>query len=386
MPQKIKMDDQVDILIVDDQPENLATLESMLEKEPLSIRKAGSGKEALELMREIDFAFVLLDVGMPDMDGYETAKRMRSNEKTGDVPIVFITAIGEEELDMSRDFSPGPVDYLFRPIEPAILKSKVRIFSDLHRQGKAIQDQLRLMEERNKELEQFAYVASHDLREPLRVVTLYLELLERHCHGRLDEKAGTFIHYAVDGAKRMDMLIKGLLQYSRVTTSDEPFTSVNMNEVFEEATSNLSGVIRESGAVFIKNNLPTLSGVHSLLVQLLQNLLSNAVKFGKPGAAPEVRIFAARRHGDGVFSVKDKGIGIEPKHFERIFVIFQRLHTMEQYPGIGLGLALSKRIVERHHGRIWLESALEEGSTFFFSLPAEADQGSGGRSVGSAKK
>jgi signal transduction histidine kinase len=368
------MDDKIDILIVDDRPENLAALEAMLEDEQLNIHKALSGNEALGLMLDTSFSLVILDVQMPDMDGYQTAELMRSHEKTKNIPIIFVTALNTEKQHLSKGYASGAVDYLAKPIEPVVLKSKIRIFGELHRQRKIIQDQLRLIEEKNLELEQFAYMASHDLREPLRVVTLYLELLSRRYRGKLDEKADSFIHHAVSTAARMDKLIKGLLNYSRVATTDESFTSVELNKVFEEAVSNLYAAIRDSGTVISKDDLPTLTGAPTLLLQLLQNLLGNAIKFAKPGIPPEIQVSALRRQQEWVFSVKDKGLGIEPKHFERIFAIFQRLHTHKEYPGTGIGLALCKRIVERHHGRMWLESRPGEGTTFFFTLPASIDK------------
>jgi signal transduction histidine kinase len=364
------MADKIDILIVDDRPENLVAMASLLEDENLVIHKALSGNEALGMMLETGFAVVILDVQMPVMDGYETAKLMQLNEKTKNIPIIFVTAINKEQQQIYRGYASGAVDYLFKPVEPAILKSKVRIFCELHRQRKTIQDQLRLIERKNKDLEEFASIASHDLREPLRVVTGYLDLIARRYQGQLDEKADTFIHFAVDAVERMDTLITELLNYSRLATSDASFTSVDTNQVFEEAVSNLDVAISDSGAVITRDDLPTLAGAHTLLVQLFQNLLGNAVKFTKPGIAPEVHVSIAEKQRQWVFAVRDKGIGIEPKYFERIFAIFQRLHTREEFAGTGIGLAMCKRIIERHHGRMWLESTPGEGATFFFSLPA----------------
>jgi light-regulated signal transduction histidine kinase (bacteriophytochrome) len=202
------------------------------------------------------------------------------------------------------------------------------------------------------------------------VVTGYLDLIARRYQGKLDEKADIFIHFAVDAVKRMDTLITELLNYSRLATSDASFTSVDTNQVFEEAVSNLDVAISDSGAVITRDDLPTLTGAHTLLVQLFQNLLGNAVKFTKPGIAPEIHVSIAKKQRQWVFAVRDKGIGIEPKYFERIFAIFQRLHTREEFAGTGIGLAMCKRIIERHHGRMWLESTPGEGATFFFSLPA----------------
>ncbi len=228
----------------------------------------------------------------------------------------------------------------------------------------------------NKELEQFAYVASHDLQEPLRMVASYVRLLEQKYKGRLDEKADKYIHFAVDGALRMQKLIEALLSYSRVATRAAEFKRVDMNRVYAEASTNLSAFIVESKARVRSGELPAVSGDEIQLLQLLQNLIGNAVKFRKPGVTPEVQISAVREKEEWLFSVSDNGIGIEKEYFDRVFQIFQRLHSQAEYPGTGLGLAVCKKIVERHGGRIWVESAPGQGTTFFFTLPLE-QQGQG---------
>ena len=224
------------------------------------------------------------------------------------------------------------------------------------------------LERSNKELEQFAYVASHDLQEPLRMVASYVKLLEKKYGGQLDEKADQYIHFAVDGALRMQKLIEGLLAYSRIERGGE-FTPVDTNEVFSQAVSNLSAALQESHAVITKDDLPGVSCDETQFMQLFQNLLGNAVKFRKPEVPPLVHVSAKREGGEWVFSVRDNGIGLDPAYANRIFLIFQRLHTREEYPGTGIGLALCKKIVERHHGRIWVESVPDEGATFFFTIP-----------------
>ncbi len=223
----------------------------------------------------------------------------------------------------------------------------------------------------NRELEQFAYVASHDLKEPLRMVTSYLRLLEKKYGERLDEKAGQYINFAVDGAERMDRLIDGLLRYSRITSRSADFVMVDTNAVFAEAVANLEQAIRESGAEVTRDGLPQVRGDEMQLMMLMQNLIGNALKYRKEGLPPWVHVTANREGREWVFAVRDNGIGIEPEHHARIFQIFQRLHTQKEYPGTGIGLASCKKIVEHHHGRIWLESIPGEGSTFFFSIPLE---------------
>jgi light-regulated signal transduction histidine kinase (bacteriophytochrome) len=221
----------------------------------------------------------------------------------------------------------------------------------------------------NEELERFAYIASHDLQEPLRMVASYTQLLARRYRGKLDEDADEFIGYAVNGANRMQQLIRDLLEYSRVGTRGGAFTSVDCGELVATVIGDLGAAIAETGATVVAGDLPTVSADRSQLRQLFQNLVENALKY-RSDTPPVVRIAASQDGDEWRFSVQDNGIGVAPEYADRIFVIFQRLHTQAEYPGTGIGLALCKRIVERHGGRIWVESAAGGGSTFHFTLPA----------------
>jgi light-regulated signal transduction histidine kinase (bacteriophytochrome) len=225
------------------------------------------------------------------------------------------------------------------------------------------------LERSNSELEQFAYVASHDLQEPLRMVASYTQLLARRYRGRLDADADDFIGYAVDGATRMQSLINDLLEYSRVGTRGNPFQPTDVEDVLVQALANLKLTIQDSGATVTHDPLPTVHGDRPQLITLFQNLISNAVKF-HGDAAPIVHISCVQKEKRWVFSVQDNGIGISPEYHEQIFVIFQRLHTRDLYPGTGIGLPICKKIVARHHGRIWVESQPGAGSTFYFTMPA----------------
>jgi signal transduction histidine kinase len=231
----------------------------------------------------------------------------------------------------------------------------------------------------NQDLEQFAYVASHDLQEPLRMVASFTQLLARRYGDKLDQDAQDFIGYAVDGATRMQQLVQDLLAYSRVTTRGAPSAPVEVRGALEEALMNLESAIAESRAVVTADDLPAVLGDRTQVVELLQNLIGNGIKFRRPEVSPRVHLSAQPDPSDDslwLFQAADNGIGIDPKYADRVFVIFQRLQGRQEYPGTGIGLALCKRIVERHGGTIWLQPGLADGTTVNFTLPqAESESG-----------
>jgi len=290
-----------------------------------------------------------------------------------------------------------------------VIQCSIRDISARKRAEQKLQSALVELERSNKELEQFAYVASHDLQEPLRMVASYTQLLEKRYKDKLDQDAREFIGFAVDGANRMQRLINDLLVYSRVQTQGKSFEPVDSHSALGAALVNLALAIEESGAIVTNDDLPIVRADYTQLVQVFQNLIGNAVKF-RGATSPHVHVSATRNaecgrkggttdHTDGTdlgksedgrvtvnrepatvnpsfwtFSVLDNGIGIEPQYFERIFAVFQRLHDQVKYPGTGIGLALCKRIVERHGGKIWVESEAGKGSTFYFTLPGTGDR------------
>ena len=237
------------------------------------------------------------------------------------------------------------------------------------KQAEELKQAIAALKRSNRELEQFAYVASHDLQEPLRMVSSFTQLLAKRYQGKLDKDADEFIAYVVAGAKRMQALINDLLTYSRVDTRGKSFEPIDSEAAFDQAIANLRVAIKEGEAVITHDPLPPLIADDLQIVQLFQNLLGNAIKFhGKE--PPRIHVSAKQEGNEWVFSFRDNGIGIAPEYFDRVFVIFQRLHGREEYPGTGTGLAICKKIVERHGGRIWVESAPSKGSTFYFTIPA----------------
>ncbi len=240
----------------------------------------------------------------------------------------------------------------------------------LNRSAEILKERNADLQRSNHELEQFAYVASHDLQEPLRMVSSYTQLLKKRYAGQLDAKADQYIEFAVDGANRMQRLIQDLLAFSRVGTHPLELRDLDLNSVLAEVKQNLKLALEDSGGEIIAQNLPHVCADRDQVSRVLQNLVGNGLKFRREGVGPVVQILARAAGSMWEISVKDNGISIEPGYFERIFIIFQRLHTKEQYSGSGIGLAIVKKIIERHGGKLWVESSSGEGSTFHFTLPA----------------
>lgn len=269
-----------------------------------------------------------------------------------------------------------PVEISLSPLQTPtgmLVTSVVRDISERKEAQKALEHHAAELERSNAELEQFAYVASHDLQEPLRMITSYSQLLERRYKDKLDGDALEFIDYVVDGAKRMQELINDLLAFSRVGTRGREFEHIDMEVVYKRVLGNLQVAIEEQQAEISHDPLPMVQADGLQLVQLLQNLLGNAIKFHGE-APPKIHVSAENLHHEVKFSVCDEGIGIEPQYAERIFQVFQRLHGKGRYPGTGIGLAICKKIVERHGGRIWVESQPDKGSKFYFTLPRIAKE------------
>lgn len=506
------------ILVVDDTPENLISLEAALSGLGEDLVMARSGKEALRHLLNQDFAAILLDVRMPEMDGFETAEMIRSRPRSRHTPIVFLTGYRSED-HLFRGYDLGAVDFLFKPIVPEILRSKISVFVELSRSnaklraqadalrkqagilhkaeqqfralleaapdamvmckdggeilmvnsqtevlfqcnrdkllsrnirdlvpgwtppvragvefdrapgpaqehgveleacrdtgerfpveisfsplqteaGVVITSAIRDISERkkneeqirdlnatleqrvlerteallrsNEELQQFAYVASHDLQEPLRTVSIYAQLLAKRYRGQFQGDADQFIGFIVENAGRMERLIRDLLDFSRVDArGSDYFIRTSCEEVLQDALENIRSLIEENGARILRlTELPWVIGDPVQLTRLFQNLLVNAIRY-RTSAPPEIEIAARDNGSEWLFSIRDNGIGIEPQYAEKIFGIFKVLQPRQQFSGSGMGLAICRKIVSRHQGRIWVQSDLGAGSTFCFTL------------------
>lgn len=385
--------EKVNILMVDDQPGKLLSYEVILSELGENLIKANSGREALEHLLKTDVAVVLMDVSMPEIDGFELAETIRQHPRFQQTAIIFISAVHLTDIDRLKGYKYGAVDYIAVPIVPELLRAKVRVFAELYRKTRQLEQLNRELEqrvterteelqkraealqrlnaqlaERNQELDTFTYITSHDLQEPLRMVTTYVQLFAKRYKGQLDAEAEQFIHFAVEGVKRMQALLRDLLAYTRVGGQQFVLARVDSAHVLQRTLENLQARIVDAGATITYDPLPLVLADASQLGLVFQNLVSNALKFCA-SASPCIHISVDQEPTRCRFAIRDNGIGIAPQYAEQIFQVFQRLHTHQEYPGTGMGLAICKKIIEQHGGRIWVESALGEGSTFFFTLP-----------------
>jgi signal transduction histidine kinase len=357
------------ILIVDDRKENLLATEKVLKKLVAAIFKASSGNEALSLMLRHHFAVVLLDVQMPEMDGFEVAMLMQDHESMRGIPIIFVTAISKEEKYATRAAEIGAVDYIFKPINSELLKSKVSVYLDIYVQRHQILALNAVLSQSNEELERFAYICSHDMQEPVRMMNTYAGLLASVTAGQLDESADMYLRFIISNAQRMQKMIHDILTFSRVGRDEVRMDRLDSNDIVREVLAEFETAIAEKQARITCSELPALETSPTLMRVLFQNLIGNALKFQDGHVPPEVGIAAQREEKVWRFLVRDNGIGIDPAFHDKIFAIFQRLHRKESYPGTGIGLSTCKKFVELCGGDIGFESAPGVGSTFFFTIP-----------------
>jgi signal transduction histidine kinase len=354
------------VLMVEDDPTDIELSQRALQQGGFDCdcAAAQTRDEFTECIRRTTYDVVLADYNLPQWNGMETIAVLREEEL--DVPVIVVSGyLGE--LRAVECIKQGAADYVLKDqllrlpisVRRALQEKKLR---EEHRQ--TLEDLARS----NRDLEQFAYVASHDLQEPLRMVAIYTQLLSERYRGKLDPEADKYIHYAVDGATRMQAMVQGLLAFSRAGRQETEFKRTDCAAAVEGALKNLQIAIQECGARIECEHLPPVTADPLQVTQLFQNLIGNAIKFHGT-EAPVVRITAEKAKHELIFSVADNGIGIAPEHADTVFAIFKRLHTRAEYPGSGIGLSICKKIVERHGGRIWVESTPGQGCAFRFTLP-----------------
>lgn len=365
------------VLIVDDVEANLVTLEALLADLNCDLVRANGGNEALSQLLKREFAVVLLDVQMPEIDGYEVAKYARENPATRDVPIVFLTAMHQSEDGMLRGYGTGAVDFLLKPINAHVLRAKVRVFIDLYISRRKLANEvgahkktLAALEITNEALRHFTYAASHDLKAPLRAVRGFLGALSEEVGDRLDATSQDYLTRSIKASQRMDSLLDSLLNYARLQRPAS-LASVSCETLIEQVRADLAETLTTSHATLAADAMPIVRGDADRLYQLFLNLISNALKFRRTDVAPCVTVSARKQGNEWSFCVEDNGIGIDPQHQASVFKAFWRLHAQSKYEGSGLGLSISQQIVEQHGGRIWVESAPGGGARFCFTL---ADQ------------
>ncbi len=378
------MEKSLRILILEDSPSDADLMELELTDASIefSSRVVDTKKDYLKEIEEFKPNLILSDYNLPEFDGLSALKIKK--EIIPDVPFIMVSgAIGEEFA--VETLKNGATDYVLKDNISKLVPAVRRALEEAEEYSKRKKAEQKLKEYQNSlekqvekrtaelaksnaELEHFAHVASHDLREPLRMITSFLQLLERRYSDKLDQDAKEFIGFAVDGAKRLDDMIIDLLEYSKVTRKEIELNNVDSENVLKETLVNLKVQIDENNAVITYDPLIIVKGDEKLLIQLFQNLIGNAIKYRSKNN-PQIHISTIKEDNHYKFSIKDNGIGIDTEHLDRIFTIFQRLHTKEKYEGTGIGLAIAQKIVYQHGGQIWAESELGKGSTFYFTIP-----------------
>jgi len=362
------------ILVVEDNEPEQHLLCDILAEEGFDVVGCGSAGEALEHVKQRTFGVAVVDLRLPDFSGNELLEKIRALDN--EVRVIIYT--GAASFDSVKEaINLGAFAYVEKLSDPSELLRHVhracrervdRYAADLEA---AVAERTEELARSNTELEDFASVVAHDLRSPLLTISGYCQILQEEHADRFDEASGKYLRHIVDGVARMNRLIEDLLEYSRAGRSEEPFQPVDLESVLAETKANLAAAIGQNGAQLESDPMPTVAGDKTQLVQLFQNLIANAIKFRRE-ANPVIRLSVNRREDHWEFAVADNGIGIEPKYFGQIFQVFHQVHGKE-YPGTGVGLAICKKIVERHGGRIWLESQPGQGTTFYFTLPSRVE-------------
>ncbi|MBE9126514.1 MULTISPECIES: sensor histidine kinase [unclassified Coleofasciculus] len=375
------------ILLVDDQPDNLRLLSITLIDAGYNVKNAISAQMALIGIQTTLPELILLDIMMPTTNGYQLCQQLKADARTQEIPIIFLSAL-DNDLDKVKAFELGGADYITKPFQVQEVLARVKNQLTIVRQQQQIIEQNLYLQElntklrrSNTDLEQFASIVSHDLRSPLQTLKMFAQLLTQKYKSHLDKKANHYISRILEAGDRMEQLIQDLLNYARIEANAIEFKSIDCNTVLELVLENLELELDSTKSVITTQKLPTVLGNLTQLTQLFQNLICNAIKFHRPQVSPQIKISVEPRkknsdligteaeNEEWLFGVHDNGIGIESSYFDRIFQVFQRLHTEKEYPGTGIGLAICKKIIECHGGCIWVESSPGIGTTVYFTIP-----------------
>ena len=363
------------ILIVDDRPENLFALQKLLIVLGVEVFQASSGNEALGLALDHDFFAAILDVQMPGMDGYELAELLRGNQSTATLPIIFVSAVFSDEYHHRKGYEAGAVDFISKPFIPEILLSKIKVFLDLFEQRHVLEtmvEQLNFtngqLELVNQELETFSYSISHDLRAPLRAIDGFSRMLAEALKDDNKVNAQHYLETIHDNASQMNNLIDGLLQFSQLAFDPLASREIEMKELAEYVLQDvLSGQPERSVQVSVAD-LPAAWGDPLFIKQVFENLLQNAIKFSRNCEKAQVEIGFKPYFEKTAYFVRDNGAGFDMRYADKLFGVFQRMHSAAEFEGTGVGLAKVRRIILRHGGEVWAEARVNEGATFYFTL------------------
>jgi two-component system sensor histidine kinase/response regulator len=354
----------------------------------------------LQILLREEVAVILLDVNMPLMDGFETAALIREHPRFENIPIIFVTGVNTTEMDRLKGYGLGAVDYVYVPVIPEILRAKVAVFVELFRKNRElvtlnrelerrvgertadlavlneeldrrVRDRTAELQEVNRQLEAFSYSVSHDLRAPLRHIAGFVDLLAKRIARTVDDEARQYFHDIDAAVKQAQTLIDELLRFSRLSRAELRFAGADLNRVLEEARSDVAGEASGRSIRWTIESLPHVRADASMLRLVFRNLLSNAIKYTRPREEAAIEVGCRVESHHTVVFVRDNGVGFDMSQVDRLFGVFQRLHSREQFEGVGIGLASVRQIIQRHGGRTWAESETGHGATVSFSLPSD---------------
>ena len=365
------------ILLVDDIQANLVTLEAILEGKNRDIFLASSADEALGLALKHDFTLMMLDVQMPEINGFELAKMLKNNRRTGNIPIIFVTAHRFDADDILQGYTEGAVDYLFKPLNPQITRAKVKAFIDMEYHRKQTERINLELDKKNTELkrtnvalEELSYIIAHDLKEPLRTISAFTNIVFKKNQNSLDKESLEYLNMCINSATRLDQLIHDLLKYAKLGYNNIEKTTIDLNLLINSTKLSLLKKIQERDVLInIKGKLPEVIANKAQMGQLFQNLIDNAIKYQTPENQPIINIWANEKKSFWEIHIEDNGIGMDPKFAKKAFGVFERRHNNHEFQGTGVGLATCKKIVENNEGKIYLQSEESKGTTFIFTIP-----------------